>query len=99
MALIGISDAMARHLVSQQGQATDDIRAGLKGVGAYVDSLTQANYISGTTKALHTKFYDETMPKFQKLINHHDETREGTIKAIDIQSATDDNHVGGIQSI
>lgn len=98
MALIGISEDEARHLVSKMGALTDELRSHVRNIQNHVDSLT-ASYVSDTTVALRGKWEGETRPQFEKLAARHEEAQAGTTKAVAHQMSTQGSGAGAIQAI
>ena len=99
MAKVGISYDEAHSLVGQQGSATDALRQHVTTVGAHVDELAGSNYVSATTQALMNKWHGEAKPKFEKLIARSEDAQSGTIRAVGVQRATQDDGAGSISAI
>lgn len=96
---IGISPDEARHLVSQQGATTDELRAHVRTVEAHVTSLAHATYVSETTQALRMKWESETKPQFEKIIARSEAAQAGTNNAVNHQLATQGSGASSIMSI
>jgi hypothetical protein len=96
---IGISPDEARHLVSQQGQNTDEMRSHVRTIDNLINSLASSTYVSETTAALRMKWESETKPQFEKVIARSETAQAGTNSAVDHQLATQGHNASSIQAI